>query len=130
MPINFDNHDQIQKEEKVKRLIKNKRIVYEKRRNKKFMHNYLKKLFRKKAVKIEANNELNVKIEANNELNELAIKNGIKKLIDNQFVFEVIRTDLMDRFVNIFENKYSINNFYQTYNKLGLNLDSLYFYFL
>jgi hypothetical protein len=77
------------------------------------MHNYLKKLFRKKAVKIEANNELNVKIEANNELNELAIKNGIKKLIDNQFVFEVIRTDLMDRFINIFENKYSIN-FYQT----------------
>jgi hypothetical protein len=94
------------------------------------MHNYLKKLFRKKAVKIEANNELNVKIEANNELNSLAIKNGIKKLIDNQFVFEVIRTDLMDRFVNIFENKYSINNFYQTYNNLGLNLDSIYLRYL
>ncbi len=31
---NFDNHDQIQKEEKVKRTIKNKRIVNEKRRNK------------------------------------------------------------------------------------------------
>jgi hypothetical protein len=38
---NFDNHDKIQKEEKVKRTIKNKRIVIEKRRNKKFMRNYL-----------------------------------------------------------------------------------------
>jgi hypothetical protein len=44
---NFDNRDQIQKEEKVKRAIKNKRIVSEKKRNKKFMRNYLKKLFRK-----------------------------------------------------------------------------------
>ena len=31
---NFDNRDQIQKEEKVKRAIKNKRIVNEKKRNK------------------------------------------------------------------------------------------------
>ena len=30
---NFDNRDQIQKEEKVKRAIKNKRIVNEKKRN-------------------------------------------------------------------------------------------------
>ena len=44
---NFDNHDQIQKEEKVKRTIKNKRIVIEKRRNKKFMRNDLLKLIRK-----------------------------------------------------------------------------------
>ncbi len=36
---NFDNHDQIQKEEKVKRTIKNKCIVKEKRKNKKFMRN-------------------------------------------------------------------------------------------
>jgi hypothetical protein len=57
---NFDNHDQIQNEEKVKRMIKNKRIVNEKRRNKKFMGNYLKKLFRKIFVKVQANNELNV----------------------------------------------------------------------
>ena len=57
---NFDNRDQIQKEEKVKRAIKNKRIVNEKKRNKKFMRNYLKKLFRKIIVKIQANNELNV----------------------------------------------------------------------
>jgi hypothetical protein len=57
---NFDNRDQIQKEEKVKRAIKNKRIVNEKKRNKKFMRNYLKKLFRKIIVKIQANNELYV----------------------------------------------------------------------
>ena len=57
---NFDNHDQIQKEEKVKSAIKNKRIVNEKKGNKKFMRNYLKKLFRKIIVKIQANNELNV----------------------------------------------------------------------
>jgi hypothetical protein len=42
---NLDNHDQIQNEEKVKRTIKKKRIVNEKRRNKRFMRNYLKKLF-------------------------------------------------------------------------------------
>ena len=56
----FDNFDNIQKEEKVKRLIKNKRIVLEKRRNKKFLRNYLRKLFTKITVKIQANNELNV----------------------------------------------------------------------
>jgi hypothetical protein len=57
---NFDNRDQIQKEEKVKRAIKNKRIVNEKKRNKKFMRNYMKKLFRKIIIKIQAKNELNV----------------------------------------------------------------------
>jgi hypothetical protein len=57
---------------------------------------------------------------------ELAVKNGIKKLIDNQYVFEEIRTDLMDRFVEFLDNKYSMNNLYQTFNNLGLNLDSLY----
>ncbi len=57
---NFDNRDQVQKEEKVKRAIKNKRIVNEKRRNKQFMRNYLKNLFRNIIVKIQANNELNV----------------------------------------------------------------------
>jgi hypothetical protein len=46
--------------EKVKRAINNKRIVNEKRRNKKFMRNYLKNLFRKIIVKIQAKNELNV----------------------------------------------------------------------
>ena len=56
---NFDNHDQIQKEENVKRIIKNKRIVYEKR-NKKLIRNYLKKFFRKIAVKKQENNKLNV----------------------------------------------------------------------
>jgi hypothetical protein len=50
---------------------------------------------------------------------ELVVKNGIKKLIDNQYVFEEIRTDLMDRFVENFENKNSMNNLYQTYNNLG-----------
>jgi hypothetical protein len=57
---------------------------------------------------------------------ELVVKNGIKKLIDNQYVFEKIRTDLMDRFVEYFENKYSIYNLYQTYNNLVLNLDSIF----
>jgi hypothetical protein len=57
--IIFYNHDQIQKEEKVKSIIKNKRIVNEKRRNKKFMRNYMKNLFKKIIVKIQANNELN-----------------------------------------------------------------------
>jgi hypothetical protein len=52
---NFDYHDQIQKEEKVKRINKNKRIVNEKRRNKKFMRKYLKNLFRKIIVKIQVN---------------------------------------------------------------------------
>jgi len=32
----------------------------------------------------------------------------------------------MDRFVEFFENKWSMNNLYQTYNNLGLNLDSIY----
>jgi hypothetical protein len=41
---------------------------------------------------------------------ELVVKTGIKKLIDNQYVFEEIRTNLMDRFVEYFENKYSMNN--------------------
>ena len=216
----FDNFDNIQKEEKVKRLIKNKRIVLEKRRNKKFLRNYLRKLFTKITVKIQANNELNVFVnEMSNifddvedsimlkyivytknvntlsdlleinglyhltlskyiidkriklkfvesykgELFELKwsdqakyllraligltrfgdidyghmraifwqqdesdVKNGIKKLIDNQYVFEEIKTDLMDRFVEFFENKWSMNNLYQTYNNLGLNLDSIY----
>ena len=57
---------------------------------------------------------------------EVVVKNGIKRLIDNQYVFEEIRTNLMDRFVEYFENKYSMNNLYQTYNNLGLNLDSIY----
>jgi hypothetical protein len=57
---------------------------------------------------------------------ELVVKNGIEKLIDNQYVFEEIRTDLMDRFVEYFENKYSMNNLYQTNNNYGLNLDSIY----
>ncbi len=47
------------------------------------------------------------------------------KLKGNQYVFEEIGTDLMDRFVEYFENKYSMNNLYQTYNNLGLNLDSI-----
>jgi hypothetical protein len=45
---------------------------------------------------------------------EVVVKNGIKKLIDNQYVFEEIRINLMDRFVEYFENKYSMNNLYQT----------------
>jgi hypothetical protein len=43
----------------------------------------------------------------------VVVKNGIKRLIDNQYVFKEIRTNLMDRFVEYFENKYSINNLYQ-----------------
>jgi hypothetical protein len=35
---------------------------------------------------------------------ESKVKNGIKKLIDNQYVFEEIKTDLMDRFFEFFEN--------------------------
>lgn len=46
----FDNYDKIQKEEKVKRLGKKKRIVFEKRRNKKYIRNYLRKLFTKITV--------------------------------------------------------------------------------
>ena len=216
----FENYDQIQKEEKIKRLRKNKRIVFERKRNKIFVRNYLKKLFSKITVKIQANNELNVFVnEMSNifdgvedsmmlkyivytknvntlsdllEINglyhltvskqiidkpikikhvetykgelfelkwsdqakyllrtligltrfgdidyghmraifwqqdETDVKNGIKKLIDNQYVFEEIRTDLMERFVEFFENKWSMNNLYQTYNNLGLNLDSIY----
>ncbi len=57
---------------------------------------------------------------------EVVVKTGIKKLIDKQYVFEEIRTNSMDRFVEYFENKYSMNNLYQTYNNLGLNLDSIY----
>jgi hypothetical protein len=57
---------------------------------------------------------------------ELVVKNGIKKLTDNQYVFEEIRTDLMDRFVEYFEKKYSMNNLYQTHNNFSLNLDSIY----
>jgi hypothetical protein len=30
---------------------------------------------------------------------ELGVKNGIKRLIDNQYVFEELRTNFMDRFV-------------------------------
>jgi hypothetical protein len=33
---------------------------------------------------------------------ESGVKNGIKKLIDNQYVFEEIKTDLMDRGVEYF----------------------------
>jgi hypothetical protein len=57
---------------------------------------------------------------------ETDVKKGIKKLIDNHYVFEEIKTDLMDRFVEFFENKWAMNNLYQTYNNLGLNLDSIY----
>jgi hypothetical protein len=53
---------------------------------------------------------------------EVVVKNGIKRLIDNQYVFEEIRTYLIDQFVEYFENKYSMNNLYQTYINLGLNL--------
>ena len=42
----------------------------------------------------------------------MVVKNGIKKLIDNEYVIEEIRTDLMDRFVDYFENKYSMNSLY------------------
>jgi hypothetical protein len=38
---NFDKHDQIQKEEKVKRAIKNKHIVDEKKRNKNLMDRFV-----------------------------------------------------------------------------------------
>jgi hypothetical protein len=47
---------------------------------------------------------------------ESAVKNSIRKLIDIQYIFEKIRTDLMERFVEFFENKYSMNYLYQTYN--------------
>jgi hypothetical protein len=57
---------------------------------------------------------------------EVVVKTGIKKLIDNQYVFEEIRTNLLDRFVEYFENNYSMNNLYQAYNNLGFNLDSIY----
>ncbi len=40
---NFDNRDQIQKEEKVKRAIKNKRSVSEKKRNKKLFEKVISK---------------------------------------------------------------------------------------
>ncbi len=45
---------------------------------------------------------------------ESDVKNGIRTLIDNQYVFEEIKTDLMDPFVEYFENKWSINNLFQT----------------
>jgi hypothetical protein len=47
---------------------------------------------------------------------EVVAKTGIKKLIDNQYVFDEIRTNLMDRFDEYFEKKYSMNNLYQKYN--------------
>ena len=47
---------------------------------------------------------------------EVVVETGIKKLIDKQYVFDEIRTNLMDRFVEYFENKYSMNNLYQKYN--------------
>ena len=57
---------------------------------------------------------------------EVDVKTRIKKLMYNQYVFEEIRTNLLDRFVEYFENKYSMNNLYQKHNNLGLNLDSIY----
>ncbi len=43
---------------------------------------------------------------------ESDVKKGNKKLLDNHYVFEEIKTDLMDRFVEIFVNKWSMNNLY------------------
>ncbi len=54
----FENYDKIQKEEKVKRSGKKKRIVFVKRRNKIYIRKIYK--FTKITVKIQANNELNV----------------------------------------------------------------------
>ena len=47
---------------------------------------------------------------------ESAVKNSIRKLIDIQYIYEEIRTDLMERFVVFFKKKYSMNYLYQTYN--------------
>jgi hypothetical protein len=97
---NFENHDQIQKDEKVKRPIKNKRIVNEKRRNKKFISNYSKNLFRQIIVKIQAKNELNVF--ANEMLN-------IFEEVEDSFMLKYI---VQSKNVNTLSDLFEINGLY------------------
>ena len=217
----FENLEEIQKDEKVERFKKNKRIVFERRRNKIYKRNYLRKLYDKITEKIQSNTELNefvneminifndvedvqmlryivytkniktlndllkinglyhlkltiniidkrIKLmykgsyegelfqlkwsdkakyllqtlvgltrfgDINNghikaifwQLDESAVKIDIKKLIDNQYIFREIKSELMKQFLTFYDNKWSMNNLYRTYDKLGLNFDSIYF---
>ncbi len=52
----------------------------------------------------------------------ICCKDIIKKLFDNQYVFEEIKTYLIDRFVEYLVNRWSTDNLYQAYINLGLNL--------
>ena len=58
---------------------------------------------------------------------ESTVKIDIKKLIDNQYIFKEIKSELMIQFLSFYDNKWSMNNLYRTYDKLGLNFDSIYF---
>jgi hypothetical protein len=55
----FENFHKIQKDEKVERFKKKKRIVFERKRNKIYIRNYLRKLYVKITEKIQSNTELN-----------------------------------------------------------------------
>jgi len=55
----FENFDKIQKDEKVERFKMNKRILFERKRNKIYKRNYLRKLYVKITEKIQSNTELN-----------------------------------------------------------------------
>ena len=217
----FENFDKIQKDEKEERFKMNKRIVFERKRNKIYKRNYLRKLYVKITEKIQSNTELNefvneminifndvedirmlryivytkniktlndllkinglyhLKLTKNiidkriklmfkrsyeGELFELKwsdkakyflrtlvgltrfgdINNGhikaifwqrdestvkidIEKLTDNQYIFKEIKSELMIQFLSFYDNKWSMNNLYRTYDNLGLNFDSIYF---
>jgi DNA-directed RNA polymerase subunit M/transcription elongation factor TFIIS len=217
----FENLEEIQKDEKVERFKKNKRIVFERRRNKIYKRNYLRKLYDKITEKIQSNTELNefvneminifndvedvqmlryivytkniktlndllkinglyhLKLTKNiadirlklmykgsyeGELFELKwsdkakyllrtlvgltrfghinnahikaifwhcdesiVKIDIKKLIDNQYIFKEIKSEIMKQFLTFYDKRWSMNNLYRTYDNLGLNFDSIYF---
>jgi hypothetical protein len=217
----YENFDKIQKDENVERFKKNKRIVFERKRNKIYIRNYLRKLYVKITEKIQSNTELNEfvnemknifndvedvnmlryivytkNIKTLNDLlkinglyhlkltknivdkriklmyngsydgelfqlkwsdkakyllrtlvgltrfgdinnghikaifwqrDESAVKNDIKKLIDNEYIFKEIKSELMKNFLKFYGNKWSMNNLYKTYDNLGLNFDSIYF---
>ena len=54
----FDNFDKHQKDEKKERMMKEKRLGFEKRRNKVYMRNYLRNFYKKLQLKISTNNDL------------------------------------------------------------------------
>jgi hypothetical protein len=51
---------------------------------------------------------------------ESAVKNDIKKLIDNEYIFKEIKSELMKNFLKFYDNKWSMNNLYKIYDNLGL----------